>query len=687
MQTPNLVKINIMTKKLILLFLFFLLLGIDLSAQYDKDVFFWRGRQSLADGKYSQAIENFNILARLDTADFQTFFFRGIAKYNLGDLRGAKRDFDTAVRINPVFTSGYHYRGITESRFGNYDAALSDLNRALELRPGFPGIYFSRGVTYFLSQQFERAVKDFDKYIRKQAKDPSAYLNRGASYLFLGDTLKALEDYNKAIRLDRFDPEGYVRRGRLYASANNYTEAINDMNKAIQIDSSNTFAYFNRALMLYEKKDYKSAMADLNRVLRDEPGNALTLYNRGLISAQLGDFESALNDLDRVININPNNVLAHFNRASIFIELGMYRDALEDYDKAIALYPDFAKAYMNRAYVKNLLGMNKESKQDYQIARKKVAEYRAKNSITDKSLADTTQKYNALLALDAEFAKKDFNDELLQHRDVDVKLRPLYKFSLSKTRNQLGNYATSHIYENALLDKFIADSPVPIVLSNENQKLGAIEKYENLIYSMSSDDAKAEFMKALFDYNEKQFNSALSHYNKSIEMNSTMQNGGVSSKPVSVEEYYEAFYRMNRAVLRAEMIEFISSIESNVQTLSMDDSGNTRARVKDNITKEYDYSEALADMRKAAEILEDFPYIYYNMANLYTLSSDLVLAIENYSKALNLYPYLGDAYLNRGLVQIYLKEKEKGCMDLSRAGELGVSDAYGIIKRFCEDKE
>ena len=78
----------------------------ELSAQYDKDAFFMRGRRALADGKYAQAIENFNVLAQLDTADYWNYFFRGIAKYNLGDLRGAKRDFDRSVRINPVFTSG-----------------------------------------------------------------------------------------------------------------------------------------------------------------------------------------------------------------------------------------------------------------------------------------------------------------------------------------------------------------------------------------------------------------------------------------------------------------------------------------------------------------------------------------------------------------------------------------------------
>ena len=257
----------------IMVILLLVMAGVQISyAQYDKDVFFMRGRHALADGKYSLAIENFNILSQLDTSDYWTFFFRGIAKYNLGDLRGAKRDFDRSVRLNPVFTSGYHYRGITESRFGNYDAALADLQTAIDLRPGSEGLYFSRGVTYFLSQQFEKAVKDFDRYIRKAPKDPSAYLNRGASYLFLGDTLKAVKDYNKAIKLDRFDPEGYVRRGRLYASQKNYDLAIADMDKAIELDTTNTFAYFNRAIMYYEQEKYHEAMADLNRVLKDEPG-------------------------------------------------------------------------------------------------------------------------------------------------------------------------------------------------------------------------------------------------------------------------------------------------------------------------------------------------------------------------------------------------------------------------------
>ena len=644
------------------------------SAQWDKDVFMWRGRQSLSDGKYAAAIENFNILARLDTSDHWCFFFRGIAKYNLGDVRGSLADFDRSVRINPIFTNGYHYRAIAESRLGDYETALEDLQHALDLRPGVSGIYFSRGVTYFLARKFPEAVADFDSYIRKEPKDPSAYLNRGACQLFLGDTTKALTDYNRAIKLDRFEPEGYVRRGRVLASQGNYEDAIADMNKAIELDSTGTFAYFSRALMRYEIQDYNGAMADLDRVLRDEPGNALTLYNRALIYSQVGAYEEALADMDRVIAINPGNVLAYFNRAGIFVGMQRWQDALSDYSSAIDLYPDFAKAYLNRAYVEMQMGRMRESKADYQTADRKVREYRAKSADGTANFADTTRRYSALLALDAEFASKDFDDELLQHRDIDVKLRPLYRFATAESGEDR-NVALSSRFENALLDRFVDKAGTPIVLTSSSDAQGGA--------APAGEPTTAEqcFVHALGLLRDKQFNLALNWLDKAVE------NAGDNAEKDKYSRYYKAFYLMNRGVLKAEMIDFIASLESNVQTLSMDEGGGARARVSDRATRTYDYSEAVEDIAEAIRILPDIPHLYFDLGNLHCLSEQMVRALEDYDMAIKLYPYMGDAYFNRGLVLIYLKDKEKGCIDLSRAGELGVADAYGIIGKYCKDEE
>lgn len=674
-------------KRFLLSLMLLLCVSAAVHAQYDKDVFMFRGRQALTEGRYSDAIGQFNILARLDTTDCWIYFYRGIAKYNLGDIRGAQTDFDSSVKINPVFTNGYHFRAITLSRSGKYDEALGDLDTAMKLRPGLVGLYYSRGVTYFLAQQFDKAVEDFNRYIKKEPKDPSAYLNRGATYLFLSDTTKALSDYNVAISLDRFDPEGYIRRGRVHALQKNFDDAISDMNKAISLDTTNTFAYFNRALMYYDQNNYNAAMADLNRVLRDEPGNALTLYNRSLISAQVGNFEDALADMDHVININPDNVLAYYNRASYFVQMGRWLDALDDYDKAIELYPDFAKAYLNRSYVKIMLGRTKSSKQDYDTAQKKVRDYRAKNLTDEGSFADTTKKYSSLIALDADFAKKGFDNELLQNRDINIRLKPLYKFSLSAERDNQ-NIALRHRYENLLIDKFISDSPIVMTISNSDSIVKP--KFDNGIdasiygdsYLAAGDpksltEADRQFIRGLYSVQSKQFATALQQFDAAV-------NAAPQGK---YSEYYKAFYYLNRGVLRAEMIDFISSIENSVQTLTMDDQGTTRARVRDQVSRTYDYSEAIDDMLSADKLLPGVPYIYFNLGNLYCLSSKFVESVDSYTKAIDVFPYMGDAFYNRGLVLIYLKDKEKGCIDLSRAGELGVGDAYSVISKYCEEEQ
>ena len=42
-----------------------------------------------------------------------------------------------------------------------------------------------------------------------------------------------------------------------------------------------------------------------------------------------------------------------------------------------------------------------------------------------------------------------------------------------------------------------------------------------------------------------------------------------------------------------------------------------------------------------------------------------------------------EAYLNRGIIQLFMKDTRKGCLDLSKAGELGITEAYEVLKRYA----
>ena len=42
------------------------------------------------------------------------------------------------------------------------------------------------------------------------------------------------------------------------------------------------------------------------------------------------------------------------------------------------------------------------------------------------------------------------------------------------------------------------------------------------------------------------------------------------------------------------------------------------------------------------------------------------------------------AYIGRGTAKIELKDNEGGCLDFSKAGELGLAEAYEAIKLYCQ---
>ena len=61
-------------------------------------------------------------------------------------------------------------------------------------------------------------------------------------------------------------------------------------------------------------------------------------------------------------------------------------------------------------------------------------------------------------------------------------------------------------------------------------------------------------------------------------------------------------------------------------------------------------------------------------------------AIDDYTKAIQIYPEFASAYFNRGLSKIILKQKDSGCLDYCKAAELGDKKAYEKIKEDCQEE-
>ena len=643
-------------------------------AQYNKQYFFWMGRQFMMQNDYREAIRTLNVLLRFDENAYEGYFLRGIAKYNLNDLLGADEDFTMAIRKNPVFTTAYTYRAITRSRLGNYDDALKDFKEAIELRPDLPSPYYSRGVTRLLNQQFKEAIADFDKFINQERKVADAYINRGVCYLYLKDTVQAYENFNTAIRTNRENPDGYNRRGTLYMHQKKFSEAEKDFDMAIKCDSNYLLSYFNRALVYSDTNRPMQSIADFDRVIQLDSTNSLTYFNRAILRSQIGDYNRALDDYDKVAQYSPNNVLVYYNRAILYTRLGEIEKAVEDYSTAIDLYPDFANAYLNRSYLRYALHDVKGGKADETIAEKKIAEYKARlNDSTYSIYADTTRRFDRLLSFDSKFSGSNFERIVSKAgNDDNPALLPLFKFTF--IRPDTADIAHTRYYAQRAIDFRESFKNRLLTLDHRESNLQPdslvmLDRIYAEAVRNGNDTWQALFERGISQALIKQYTGAVATLSAAIEKN--------PSNP---------FLYLNRSTTRAEMIDFISSIDNAYQRIAID--SDPANRLNNNVaTRTYNYDEAISDLNKSIKLYPEFAISYYNRANLLALSGQLPEAFADYSKAIELNPWFAEAYYNRGLIQIFMKDTRKGCLDISKAGELGIDGAYDILRRYASKPE
>lgn len=641
------------------------LISFNVEAQINRRYIHYLGQELIVEGEYEGAIDALNVLLRVDKNSYNAYFLRGVAKYNLGDYIGAESDFTSAININPVYTIAYHYRAITRSYLGNYDDSLDDFAKAIDIRPDQEGLYYSRGITFYLSQQFKKAIADFDHYLRRKPNTVDAYVNRGTSYLMLQDTVKALNDFNRAVKTNRFDASGFFRRGSLYLQQEKFTDAYNDLTVAIKLDSTYVLSYFNRALVHNSLHQPLDAINDLNKVIELDSTSSITYFNRALLLSQIGDYNNALKDYDMVSTLSPNNVLLYFNRGGLNNQLGEVEKAEEDFTKAIELYPDFANAYINRSAVRHRMGKMKESKIDYDIAQRKIKEYREKMTDSTFSIyADTSKVFSSLLSFNSDFSSENIDINTISEDKTDLSsmnrftpTTPKEVFELKSQQyiNEAVNKEQAELQEFGLSISTFDDK-------SDEEKIAADEmNLDNQLLSKPN-DKRLNFAKGVFEHSRRQYSNAIRLYSIAIK-----------------QDPMNAFYYMNRAVADAEMIEFVSQIDNQSHSLVIDADPVNQLK---NVKRTYNYDSALNDINKAIMLNPNVAQFHYNKASILTLSGDLVSAIESYTKAIELHPYMSEAYLNRGVLQIKLKETKKGFLDISHAGELGNDKAYEIIKRY-----
>jgi tetratricopeptide (TPR) repeat protein len=635
-------------------FTLFLLLALTFSgySQLNTNNAILTGRSRLYFGNYTGAIENFNMIIKMKPYLPEPYYYRGVAKLELNDFRGAKKDLDKALEIKPFYSEALMYRGIASHNLKEYSLAMDDYTKALELDRANPDLYNNRGLCKAALKDFTGAIEDYNLSIKLKPKNFDAYLNRSIAYQVQKEWEKAIADCNQLIRIKPNSPMGYLSRGLVKIEKENFASALRDFDVAISYDPNNAFAY----------------------------------QNRGMVKQQLESYEAAIMDYDAALKIDPYMASAWFNRGIAKEMLG--RDGYQkDYDNASLLDERFAKRPWQTTE-------EREKNQQQQLLAWQQQQKTSKNnnqSLTDPDTLSIAQdktnqidreelrkrKMKANLALE-DNRKIPGNEETekgkVQDKNVDISLLSDFKISTidkkQATNEDVGYFnlvienlnAINH-YEPYLTitnkpcdtDASVADFQIQILYFNEqiNQN-GNIPV--NYLY------------KGIFESLTKQYNKAIDDFDKTIKLD---------------ERNLPAYFM--RAYTRAQMVEAIEKLKLAEQSTGLD---NVLLDLSPVVSKQKSitieaYNDVLSDYTVVIYMNPDFIFAYYNRGNIYCKTEKYFQAIEEYNKAIAIEPEFAEAYYNRGLVKILLNDVEGGAKDLSKAGELGIENAYNVIKRYC----
>jgi len=129
------------------------------------DLYYLRGVINNSRGKYSKALEDFEVGLSLKPGgnEYKYYMGRGVSHLNLLEYENAMSDFTMAISHNDTLASAYYSRAMTSYEIKEYNAAVTDFLKALEFTKGNAALYFNLGMSYYRLDEKDKACPYFHK--------------------------------------------------------------------------------------------------------------------------------------------------------------------------------------------------------------------------------------------------------------------------------------------------------------------------------------------------------------------------------------------------------------------------------------------------------------------------------------------------------------------------------------------
>lgn len=648
------------------------------SAQLNTDRITAIGRNALYFDDYVLSIQYFNQVIKLKPYLSEPYLLRAIAKIQLGDYTGAEMDCNAAINRNPFQPGAYYTRGFIYRQTDQLEKAQQDFNEALIFAPENRTYIAMRADVLAQLEQYDLALQDINHLLHRDPQSAALHYEKGSICIRSNDTIGALNAFTHATEYDSQNPANWSALGLVQLMQDNQEEALSSLSKSIEYGSKWAGDYINRGIIYYRKHNYRSALADYDKAVALAPRDAQCYYNRGVLRQELGDYNRALEDLTQAINYAPDRVEIYYQRGMVQLQLRQWQEALNDFTTIMNRYPYFLPAYYLAAQAETSLGHGKAAtqlrQQAYQLEQKKDSIQSLQTTMqvaeSQPQQRDRRKEFSQLAA-----QNQETNDEENKYdSDTRGSVQKRYADVVNEPNIFLSYYATNN-HTDALRQTNYSHATVDMY--NNTMQLPAPLRFTTKEMTLTADMVNQHFAQI----------SNLSHQIDLLEQ--MAQPGSTNNNLLCasyiarafefalVQDYSSALDDVTRAILMDGDLYFAYFCRANWRYKYLE-----YKRAVGEPTDKADFELMMRDYDYVIHHLPDFSFAYYNKANMLCIQQDFKAAISYYTQAISADSDFAEAYFNRGLTYFYIGDNDKGLADLSKAGELGIYQAYNLISRF-----
>ncbi|XP_074650504.1 uncharacterized protein LOC141905524 isoform X2 [Tubulanus polymorphus] len=262
-------------------------------------------------------------------------------------------------------------RGAILRKLGFLKQAQNDLDLAIELEPMLLDAYWHRHLLFLLYDKITPALEDLNFLIKQNKSHAGAYRSRAEIFRRSNDMTMAIINYTQAIKLNPTDHEAYFKRAEMYEQRGEMLLALEDYNRCHKLMPTRTDALLKHAKYHFDNRNWAACISSFTDLLNISPDSAEGRTYRGLAYAKVKQWNSAVSDLSKAIHLNPDNSLAFYHRGCL-LRTSHPKRALLDLSISILIddSEDNLLAYLHRGILYNEMGRWEDAIPDFEAVLK-----------------------------------------------------------------------------------------------------------------------------------------------------------------------------------------------------------------------------------------------------------------------------------------------------------------------------